>query len=77
MLVMYKVIAGPCDLTATNLKMAISREGIHLSTVSDSKFQGFTTTEIMNNLLLSQAEPPHSLYSGERLVGISGLMYDL
>ena len=27
---MYRVIAGPCDLTATNLKMGISREGIHL-----------------------------------------------
>ena len=29
-LVMYRVIAGPCDLAATNLKMGISREGIHL-----------------------------------------------
>ena len=38
-LVMYRVIAGPCDLTATNLKMGISREGIHLFIVS-VKFGG-------------------------------------
>ena len=44
-LVMYRVIAGPCDLTATNLKMGISREGIHLFIVS-VKFVGLTSTEI-------------------------------
>ena len=76
MLVMYRVIAGPCDLTVTNLKMGLAgKEFIFLLSVSNSEVLGLTSTEIKNNFL-SQAELPHSLCSGERSVGVSEIMHD-